>query len=78
MKVAISIPDPVFKAAERLARDLKKSRSQLYAEAVQRFIGSHGEIAVREQLNAVYSVQDSALDPVLEKLQAAALKDETW
>lgn len=78
MKVAISIPDPVFKAAERLARDLKKSRSQLYSEAVQRFIGSHGEIAVREQLNAVYSVQDSALDPVLEKLQAAALKDETW
>jgi hypothetical protein len=27
MKVAISLPDPVFRAAEKLARKLRKSRS---------------------------------------------------
>ena len=78
MKVAISIPDPVFKAADRLARELKKSRSELYAEAVRRFVGAHGHVAVREQLNAVYSAGKSKLDPVLERIQIASLDDETW
>ena len=78
MKVAISVPDPVFDAADRLARELKKSRSQLYAEAVAEYIGAHGANAVREQLNAVYAAQPSRLDEVLQKIQLASLKDEAW
>jgi metal-responsive CopG/Arc/MetJ family transcriptional regulator len=35
MKTAISIPDDVFAAAERLARRLKKSRSELYSRALR-------------------------------------------
>jgi len=34
MKTTISIPDDVFQAAERLARRTKKSRSQLFNDAV--------------------------------------------
>jgi hypothetical protein len=34
MKTAISIPDKVFKEAERLARRLGQSRSKLYGEGV--------------------------------------------
>ena len=33
MKTAISLPDEIFEEAERLARWLKKSRSELYREA---------------------------------------------
>jgi metal-responsive CopG/Arc/MetJ family transcriptional regulator len=34
MKTAVSIPDEVFEEADRLARRMKKSRSQLFANAV--------------------------------------------
>jgi predicted transcriptional regulator len=78
MKVAISVPDPVFAAADRLARELRKSRSQLYAEAVAEYVGAHGATAVREQLDAIYATEPSKLDDVLQKIQLASLKDEAW
>jgi predicted transcriptional regulator len=79
MKVAISVPDPLFKAADALARQLKKSRSQLYAEAVAAYLASLGEDAVREQLDAVYAHQDSAPDPALLEAQLQTLDpNETW
>ena len=79
MKIAISIPDRLFKAADALARRQKKSRSQLYSEAVAAYLGAQGGDAVREQLNAVYAAQDSRPDPVLTKLQLKTLDpDETW
>ena len=79
MKVAVSVPDPVFKAADRLARKLRKSRSQLYAEALAAYVGSLGEAAVREQLNAVCAAHDSRPDAVLSRLQLRTLDpDETW
>ena len=41
MKTAISIPDDVFQGAERLARRTKKSRSQLFSDAVREYISRH-------------------------------------
>jgi metal-responsive CopG/Arc/MetJ family transcriptional regulator len=38
MKAAISIPDEVFKGAERLARRTKKSRSQLFSDADREYV----------------------------------------
>ena len=37
MKTAVSIPDTVFKSAERLAERLGVSRSELYARAVEAY-----------------------------------------
>ena len=53
MKVAVSIPDRVFAEAERLAAQLKTSRSALYARALAAFVGSHAEDRVTEKMNAV-------------------------
>ena len=79
MKVAVSIPDPVFKAADGLARKLRKSRSQVYAEALAAYVGAQGEVAVRERLNAVYAKEESKVDPVFAQLQLQAVDpDETW
>ena len=47
MKTAISIPDPVFEAAEELARRLGKSRSQVYAEALRQYLERHDHITRR-------------------------------
>lgn len=52
MKTAISIPDDVFEAAERLAERLDKSRSQLYSEAVAEFVFRHDPETLTERLDA--------------------------
>jgi hypothetical protein len=78
MKTAISIPDGVFKAAERLARRLKISRSELYATAVAAFLDRHTETEITEALDQVYGKEPSAVDPVLSTLQAASLPREDW
>jgi metal-responsive CopG/Arc/MetJ family transcriptional regulator len=79
MKVAISVPDPLCKAADTLARRLKKSRSQLYSDALSAYLGAHAAAAVREQLDSIYAKVDSTPDPALMKLMVEALDpDETW
>lgn len=81
MKVAISLPDPVFRAAETLAANLRKSRSQLYAEALASYVGAHSAHDVTKRLNEVYAKESSRLDPAWLKAQMRPmrnLKHETW
>lgn len=80
MKTAISIPDRVFEAAERLAKRLGKSRSQLYSEAVAHYVKQYSDTDVTERLNAIYDAEPelSKLDPVLEALQWRSLPKEEW
>ena len=54
MKTAISIRDEIFQAAERTARALGMSRSELYATAVKEFVARHAGDRVTEALNDVY------------------------
>jgi len=78
MKVAVSIPDPLFKSAEDLAKKLKKPRSRLYAEALASYVGAHDPKAITENLNRIYARISSSVDPAFEKAQAEVLPDETW
>ncbi|MFN6519364.1 MAG: ChpI protein [Nostoc sp. CreGUA01] len=63
MKTAISIPDPLFEAAEQFAKRMGLSRSQLYAVALQEYLQTHKREQVTKQLDAVYADEDSSLDP---------------
>lgn len=54
MKTAISIPDDVFREAERMARRLKKSRSDLYSRAVAEYVARHGDEHVTEAMDRVW------------------------
>jgi metal-responsive CopG/Arc/MetJ family transcriptional regulator len=76
MKVAISVPDPTFEAAERISKQLRMSRSQLYSRAVEAFVKEHRGVGVREALAAVYGSEPSAIDPLIDQLQAEALREE--
>jgi hypothetical protein len=78
MKIAISVPDKVFKAGEHLARQLGMTRSQLYADALAAYLSTRGSAAVTAKLNAVYEKESSTLDPVLSALQLRGLADEAW
>jgi hypothetical protein len=55
MKTAISIPDDVFADAERLARRLKTSRSELYSRALREYVARHGSDHVTETLDRLYA-----------------------
>lgn len=71
MKTAISIPDDLFADAEQLARELKKSRSRLYGDAVREYVARHSGESVTETLDRVCAeVAPSA--PSGEFTQAAA------
>ena len=77
MKVAISIPDAVFNAAEELAARRQCSRSSLYAQALERLLAETDGDNVTARLDAVYASEPSGLDPALRDAQAQALA-EPW
>jgi metal-responsive CopG/Arc/MetJ family transcriptional regulator len=54
MKTAISISDDLFEAADRMARNLGMSRSELYARAVASYLEIHEEELITRRLDMVY------------------------
>jgi metal-responsive CopG/Arc/MetJ family transcriptional regulator len=70
MKTAISIPDDVFQEAERVAAELKQSRSQLYSRAVREYVTRHSVDKVTAALDAVYATEPDESE--LEFLRLAA------
>jgi predicted transcriptional regulator len=78
MKVAISLPDPVFSAAEKLARRLRVSRSQLYAQALEEYLARRQNSLVTERLDAVYAAGQEPVDPALAAAQLGAVGREAW
>ena len=78
MKTAISIPDKVYSEAERLSRRLKKSRSQIYTEAVTEYIARHDPEAVTEAMNRVCEMVDTRPDPALTAAARRTLEAVEW
>lgn len=78
MKTAISIPDPLFQAAEALARLQHLSRSALYAKALQSYVAANEERALTEAYNRVYTADNGAIASELIEAQLALLPDEGW
>ena len=78
MKTAISIPNPVFQAGERLAQRLSISRSQLYSRALREYIERYDEDEITRLLDEVYANQSSEPDPVITRIAAQSLPKESW
>jgi hypothetical protein len=76
MKIAVSIPDGLFHAAEQLAARWGISRSQLYAKALDALVDKHSDGAITSRLNEIYGPkgQDTSLDPALAAIQRSMLK----
>ena len=53
MKIAISLPNVTFDEAEEFARKAKKSRSQLYLEALTEYLSRHSPDTITETMNKV-------------------------
>jgi metal-responsive CopG/Arc/MetJ family transcriptional regulator len=78
MKTAISIPDTIFREADKLARRLKKSRSQLYADAVSAYVRRHDADAVTESLNRICADVGDRVDPFVDAAGRRLLSKVDW
>ena len=52
-KIAVSIGEPLFEQADKLAAQMRVSRSRLYALALEMFIQKRESQQILEQLNRV-------------------------
>jgi len=78
MKVAVSVPDRIFEAAERLAKQRKVPRSQNFAEALAAYVEARGSEAVTSKLNEIYAHEDSGIDVGLMQAQNDSIDHEAW
>jgi metal-responsive CopG/Arc/MetJ family transcriptional regulator len=62
MKTAISIPDSIFQAAEKHAKRMRKSRSQLFSEAMVEYLERHTPDEITRMLNETLETVVSDMD----------------
>ena len=78
MKTAISIPDEIFQDAERLARRLKSSRSELYSRALAEFVARHATDQVTEAMNEALASIEEPADPFTTNAGRRTLRRNEW
>ena len=78
MKTAISLPDPLFQAAEQFAHAKGLSRSELYARALHWYLQTNRPQDITQVLNEVYATEESKLDPAVMAAQLHLLEKEDW
>jgi len=78
MKTAVSIPDNVFKKAERLARRMKKSRSELFSNALTEYVARHAPDHVTETMDQVCAEIDPEPDPFISATSRRVLERSEW
>jgi hypothetical protein len=82
MKTAVSLPDRLFRAAEQHARRARKTRSQLYADALAEYLARHAPDEVTEAMNRVVdalgATPDAAPDPFVAAAARRVLERSEW
>jgi antitoxin MazE6 len=78
MKTAISIPDDVFEQAERLARRTKKSRSQLFSDALKEYVARHAPDDVTDAMNRVCADLGDSRDEFVSAASRRVLERVEW
>ncbi len=51
MRVTVSIPDQIFKDAERLARPCRKSRSHLFSDVLEEYLARRAPNKITRAMN---------------------------
>lgn len=77
-KMAVSIPDEVFEGAEWLARHTKKSRSQLFSDAVKEYVARHAPEDVTDAMDRVCAELGDATDEFVFSATRRTLERSEW
>lgn len=78
MKTAISVRDNLFHRIDTYSKKKKISRSQIFSEAAEEYLEKRENEDLIANLNSVYSVEDSSVDPVLFNMALISLPKEEW
>ncbi len=80
MKTAVSLPERLYKDAEKAAKSMGIPRSQLFAKALEEYISHHKRDRVTEKLNEIYKnsniesdIEESSLESIRE-----LTKNDAW
>jgi predicted transcriptional regulator len=72
VKTAISIPDAIFRQAERLAKAQRISRSELYVKAISQLLGQQPKLALTEAYDDAFDDVGSADETAAQALHDAS------
>ena len=78
MKTAISLPDELFREADKLAQRLGISRSELFRKALEDYVSLHDADRVREALDRVIAEVGLADDEFVRRAAAKVLSNVEW
>ena len=78
MKTAVSIPDDIFERAERLASQERRSRSEVYAAALDEYLAHHAREEITDTMNRVCDKVGEADDAFLNAAGRQVLDRVEW
>ena len=78
MKTAVSIPDGIFERAERLAQRKQRSRSDVYAAALDEYVARHAHDEVTDMMNRVCDEVGNSNDAFLAAAGRRVLDRVEW
>jgi antitoxin MazE6 len=78
MRTAVTICDDLLEKAERLARQMKKSRSELFSRALAEYVARHEPDYVTEAMNQVCAEIGTEPDSFRSTAARRTLKSVEW
>lgn len=84
MKTAVSVPDSVFRQAERLAQRTGRSRSEIYSTALREYVARHDRDEVATAVDRVLATlraedgHESEADGFVSRAARRTLADVEW
>lgn len=83
MKIAISIPDSVFRDVKKAAEEQKRSRSEVIVKAVRDYLRKLESLRMREALDEAYAAPETAEEKAarraaLDLYKRTVLGKEEW
>jgi metal-responsive CopG/Arc/MetJ family transcriptional regulator len=78
MRTAISIPDDVFEAADRLARRTGKSRSRFFSDAVREYVARHALGEITEAMDRACAELGKSSDGFVSSAARRILERSEW
>ena len=78
MKIAVSIPDDIFERAERLALRERRTRSDVYAAALDEYVARHANDEVTDTMNRVCDEVGDHHDAFLDAAGRRGLDRTEW
>jgi hypothetical protein len=78
MDLTISVPEQLSTEASKIAREMDISIDQVFTLALYHYLSVYRGELLTEVLDAIYTDEASAIDPVLLQWQSASLGPEEW